>query len=172
MPSKRNPPSLPDPAELQLTNLADDPEFHHAQTEFAAAEQSLLEAEKRHTAAQLPAEERAAFRQVDQLRSVLGLAGDRLAEVASRKSLEVCKRFRPGQEHYLRELLNALEAAAEVFACLAGLHARIAVAGYGVRSDVLGLSLPPAVYQLGSAGDFSSQLASFRRWLQAEGVFE
>jgi hypothetical protein len=34
------------------------------------------------------------------------------------------------------------------------------------------VSLPPAVYQLGSPGDFDSPLARFRRWLQAEGVIE
>jgi hypothetical protein len=169
---RRNSTPLPDPSEFELARLSDDADFQRAQMELAATEQTLLEAEKRHAAVQTPTEDRAAFREVERLRTGLTTASEKLREVADRKSLETCRRFRPQQGHYLRALLDSLEAASDAFGCLAALQARIAAAGYAIRSDVLGVSLPPAVYQLGSPGDFDSPLARFRRWLQAEGVIE
>jgi hypothetical protein len=161
---------LPDPAEFQISPLADDPEFRAAQAAVGDAEKAMFAAEQRHVAAQAPADERTAWRDVKNARAVLAAAGDRLAELASAKSFKACKALRPHQEQYLRELLDALDAAADAFGCLAGLQARIVTAGYELRSDVLGLALPPAIYQLGSSDDFGSQLAQFRRWLKSDGI--
>jgi len=75
----------------------------------------LLEAERHHsTTDDVPAKERAAWREVEQRRSALGVAGERVREVTDRKSLEICKRFRAEHEQYLRELLKTLEATADV----------------------------------------------------------
>src|SRR6516164_9567604 len=170
---KRNSTSLPDPAEFELVPLSDDAEFRSAEAELAKAERAMLEAERHHsTTDDVPAKERAAWREVEQRRAALGTAGERLREVADRKSFEICKRFRAEHEQYLRELLGTLEATADVFGCLAGLQARIAAAGYVLRSDILGLALPPAVFAMGSPHDYGSQISQFRRWLESEGIIE
>jgi hypothetical protein len=170
---KRNSTSLPDPAEFELVPLSDDAEFRSAQAELARAETTMLEAERRHsTTDDVPARERAAWREVEQHRTALGAAAERLREVADRKSLEICKRYRPEHERYLRELLGTLEATADVFGCLAGLQARIATAGYVLRSDIISSALPPAVIAIGSPHDFGSQISQFRRWLEREGIIQ
>jgi hypothetical protein len=170
---KRNSTPLPDPAEFTLVPLSDNAEFRSAQAELARAERAMLEAERHHsTTDDVPAKERAAWREVEERRSALGAAGERLREVADRKSLEICKRFRPEHERYLRELLGTLESTADVFGCLASLQARIAAAGYILRSDILGSALPPAVFAIGSPHDYGSQISQFRRWLEREGIIQ
>ena len=167
---KRNSSPLPDPAEYQLAPLSDDEEFRGAQAALADAEKAMLTAEQRYAAAQTPAEERTAWREVENTRAGLNAASEKLDEIAGRKSLELCRALRPEEHGYLRALLEALEAAAGAVACLHALQARIAIGGYQLRSDALGMALPAAAYQLGDSRDFGSPLGQFRRRLKGEGV--
>jgi hypothetical protein len=167
---KRKPSPLSDLAEFQLAPLPDDEEFHAGQAALSDAENAMLTAEARYAAAQAPAEERAAWREVENTRAALNAASEKLAEIAGRKSLEFCRTLRPEQHRCLRALLEALEAASDAFACLAGIESRILTTGHAIRSDVLGIPLPAAIHQLGSSNDFGSQLSHFRRRLQAEGI--
>jgi hypothetical protein len=156
--------------EFRLVPLADDVEFQAAQAAVADADKAMQEAEQRHRTAQTPIEDGARWREIERTRAALTAAGENLDEVKSRKSAEVCTAFRAEHQRLLRDLLEKLEDVEGSFGRLTGLGARIAAAGHSVRSDILGVALPPAVFELGSRDDYGSQLARFRRELAAKGV--
>jgi hypothetical protein len=158
--------------ELRLPHLADDAEFKAAQAAVSAAEASMHEAERRHAAALTPAEDRATWAQVKAARTALDEASERRDEVKSSKSLKLCEALRTEQHRHLRDLLEKLEGAAGALGCLAAIEARIAASGHSIRSDIVGVTLPRATFELGNRDDYGSQLARFRRELRAKGVVE
>jgi hypothetical protein len=158
--------------ESRLPHLADDAEFKAAQAALAAAEESMHEAETRHAAALTPAEDRATWAQVKSARTALDKASERRDEVKSCKSLQLCEALRTEQHSHLRDLLEKLEGVEGALGCLAAIEARIAASGHSIRSDILGVTLPRAIFELGNRDDYSSQLARFRRELRAKGVVE
>jgi hypothetical protein len=82
-------------SEFRLVPLAADVEYQAAQATVADAEKAILTAEQRYRAAQVPAQERAAWREVEDARKALAKAGERLDEIKSRKSAEVCTASAP-----------------------------------------------------------------------------
>jgi chromosome segregation ATPase len=157
-------------SEFQLVLLAEDSNYQAARSAVADAEKAMLAAEQRYRSAQTPAQERSAWQEIENARKALDEASNKRDEVASRRSLEVCETFRAEHQRHLRDLLEKLEGAAEACGCLAAFESRITASGHSVRSDILGVALPPAIFELGSRADYGSQLARFRRELAAKGA--
>jgi hypothetical protein len=157
-------------SEFQLVPLAEDSDYQAARSAVADAEKAMLAAEQRYRGVQTPAQERSAWQEIENARKALDEASNKRDEVASRRSLKVCETFCAEHQRHLRDLLDSLEGVADACGSLAALESRIAASGHSVRSDILGVALPPTVLQLDNRDDYSSQVAGFRRELMARGV--
>src|SRR5262245_8463994 len=101
----------PSDPQSRLVPLAEDLEYCAAQAAVAAAEKTMLGAERRFKAALTPTAEWVARRDVEKARVALATANEKVAEIKSARSLEVCTALRQKQHAHLRSLLTALEAA-------------------------------------------------------------
>jgi hypothetical protein len=96
-------------SEFRLVPLAEDIEYQAARAAVTNDEKAMLAAEERYRLAQTPAEERMAWKAVEEARKALAKARENPDEVKGRKSAEVCTAVRAEQQGYLRELLEGLE---------------------------------------------------------------
>jgi len=116
------------------------------------------------------AELAACDREDEILRDAQADAERTLTEISDGLSDEVCRQVRPAHESALLAAMTAIEALSAAVSDLQAIKAGVVGAGYKPMSYILPAPLPGAVFALGNPENQNTQAASFRRWLQMEGI--
>jgi len=106
----------------------------------------------------------------DILRRAISEQNERIAEVVSALSYDVCKEFLDQHHSAMRAVLAAMEQMHDAIGAVAAIRGKIGAAGYRVRTDILPMPFPREAILLGDPNNGNGSAASFRRVLQREGV--